>query len=113
MRQLLTIFALVIAPSLFAQQDDPVLFAQCVFIIQDETELRSVEAEIREHPNVKIVRLDQNTQRAFILTKDIEQLSEKELRSWFGDYSDSVRCIQIGVYGLDKIDHYPFENCEQ
>jgi hypothetical protein len=113
MRQLLIIFALVLAPSLYAQQDDLVLFAQCVFIIQDETMLRSAESEIREHPNVKMVRLDQNTQRAFILTKDLQQLSEQELRSWFGEYSESVKCIQIGVYGLEKIDHYPFENCEQ
>ncbi len=113
MRQLLTIFALSFATSLCAQQDEPVLFAQCVFTIQDEADLRNVEAEIRQHPNVNIVRLDHNTQRAFILTKDIELLSEEDLKSWFGEYSESVRCMQIGVYGLDKIDHYPFENCEQ
>ena len=113
MKHILTIFALVLTSLVFAQQEDPVLFVQCVFTIQDESELRNVEAEIRQHPSVKIVRLDQNTQRAFILTKDIQQLSEQELRSWFSEYSESVKCIQIGVYGIDKIDQYPFENCEQ
>ena len=113
MKQIVTIFALVLANLLFAQQDDPILFAQCVFTIQNETELRNIEAEIRQHPSIKIVRLDQNTQRAFILTKDIEQLSQEELKSWFGEYSESVKCIQIGVYGIDNIDHYPFENCDQ
>lgn len=68
---------------------------------------------MRDHPNVQIIRLDFNTQRAFVLTKDTDQLTEEEFRSWFGDFSASVKCMQIGVYGIDEIDQYPFENCDQ
>ena len=113
MRQYLLIFVVLIASNLFAQQENPTLFAQCVFVIADEIELLQVETQIKEHPNVQLVRLDHNTQRAFILTKDIEHLTEQELKSWFNTYSESVRCVQIGVYGIDEIDLYPFENCQQ
>lgn len=113
MKHLLTVLALTVMPFIYAQQEETTLFAQCVFQISDETELRTLESELREHPNVQIIRLDYHTQRAFVLTKDTEQLSEEEFRSWFGEYSTSVRCMQIGVYGVDEIDQYPFENCDQ
>lgn len=112
MKQLITLLALFIMPVLYAQQET-VLFAQCVFEIGDETELRTVESEIRNHPNIEIVRLDYPSQRAFLLTKNLEELSEDEFKSWFGEFSESVRCMQIGVYGVDEIDQYPFENCDQ
>lgn len=113
MKHLLTVLALLIVPFINAQQQETTLFAQCVFEISDETELRNLESELRDHPNVQIIRLDFNTQRAFVLTKDTDQLTEEEFRSWFGDFSASVKCMQIGVYGIDEIDQYPFENCDQ
>lgn len=93
-------------------QEETKLFAQGLFQIENEQEMQNVQNAIKELSSVYVVRLDGNTQRFFILTQGIEQLSEETLRNWFGDYSQTVRCIQIGIYGQDNINQYPF-NCEE
>lgn len=94
------------------QETSTTLFAQCLFEIENVAELESLQNDIREIPVTTIVRLDHHSQRAFILTTGIESLSEAELRSWFGQFASSVRCIQIGVKGVDEIKNYPFADCE-
>lgn len=89
------------------------LFAQCMIELQDQNEMLALEAEMRLNPSIKVVRLDYNTQRAFILTKEIDQLSEEQFTSWFNASSDKVRCIQIGTYGIDTINPYPFPGCDK
>lgn len=100
--------------SLNAQEESlevTTLFAQSLFNIENEEAMRSLELELRQHPNINVVRLDWNTQRAFILTQGIESLTIEDFKSWFGIYSSTVNCVQIGVYGIDAIDKYPFTNC--
>jgi hypothetical protein len=61
---------------------------------------------------LKVVRLDSHTKRAFILTNSIEGLTEEQFTSWFNEFSGEVRCIQIGLHGVDVVKPYPFEGCE-
>jgi hypothetical protein len=68
---------------------------------------------LRSNPYIKIVRLDYTTQRSFILTKNLDELSEANFISWFNQYSDKVRCIQIGRQGVDTVKPFPFEGCEK
>lgn len=95
----------------YSQTDKVSLFAQCKFDIKDQKELKILENKIRQNPNVKVVRLDFVSQRSFILTQNLSELTEDQFVSWFENFSDSVKCIQIGVYGVDKINPYPFSNC--
>ena len=95
-----------------AQTSETILFAQGLFSIAEKSEMEALEAELREHPNVKIVRLDWETQRLFLLTKELNTLTVEELTSWFGQYAETVQCIQIGVYNVDPIEKYPFTNCQ-
>ena len=89
------------------------LFAQCLFSITTQAELDQLMVEIyNNHPEVEMVRLDLNTQRALVITTGISSLSEADFTSWFGQYSNSVSCIQIGVYGVDTMNSYPFTNCQ-
>ena len=74
--------------------------------------IKELESEIRALPFVKVARLDINTSRFFILTKDIDQLDETNLRSWFSEKGSELKCIQIGVYGVDTVNPYPFVNCQ-
>jgi hypothetical protein len=115
MKTILFFFALCLtALPLNAQNlatEDVTLFGQCMIELQDQNEMLSLEAEMKLNPNVKIVRLDYISQRAFILTKDIDQLTEEQFTSWFNASSDKVRCIQIGRYGIDAIMPFPFQNC--
>ncbi len=87
------------------------LFGQCMIEIATADEMKTLELEMKSNPYIKVVRLDYNTQRAFILTKGIDQLSEDQFSSWFSNYANKVRCIQIGRHGIDKVKPYPFEGC--
>jgi len=88
-----------------------VLFAQGLFTIETQQEMLALEEELKQHPNITMVRLDFQTQRSLIFTQGISSLSEVEFKSWFGDYAETVRCIQIGVNGIDQQQHYPYPNC--
>lgn len=87
-------------------------FAQGLFPEQDETIIRDLESEIRSLPFISVVRLDTYSNRFFILTKDIDQIDELTLRSWFSEIGSELKCIQIGVHGIDSINSFPFVNCQ-
>lgn len=89
------------------------MFGQCMIEISSATEMSALETEMRSNPYVKIVRLDYNSQRAFLLTKGIDQLTEEQFISWFNAYGDKVRCIQVGTYGVDTVKPFPFEGCDK
>lgn len=99
----------------FAQegvQAAPKYFAQCMLSIEDETEFRTLEENLRANPNVSIVRLDWYSKRAFLLTKEINTFSESDFSAWLGEYADDASCIQVGVHGVDQVNPYPFTNCD-
>lgn len=93
--------------------DEVILFAQCMIDIDDAEEIKLLESEMKNNPYIKIIRLDIYTKRAFLLTKDLDELTEQEFASWFNSYSEKVRCTQIGRHGVDMVKPYPFEGCEK
>lgn len=99
------------AQSTASQQNQTMLFAQGMFSIDDAQLIIDQENDLRNHPNVQVVRLDKYSNRFFILIKDLDSLTEQDLRSWFGSYGDDLNCIQIGTYGIDQINSFPFTNC--
>lgn len=116
MKKVFFVFLVVFASfNAFSQTNvsEVTLFGQCMIDIENQEEMRTLEAEMRTNPYLKVVRLDYNTQRAFVLTKGIDALTEENFTSWFNQYSDKVRCIQIGVHGIDVVKPYPFEGCEK
>ena len=93
------------------QQTSSDLFAQGMINISSDQEMIDLEQEMRFHSNIQIVRLDRNSHRFFILTTNISSLTYNELISWFGEYSDNISCVQIGVHGIDTVNPFPFTNC--
>lgn len=87
-------------------------FAQGMLPDMNEENIRSLETEIRDIAYVQVVRLDVQTKRFFIVTKDISQFDELILRSWFSGIGDELECIQIGVQGIDSVNPFPFVNCQ-
>jgi hypothetical protein len=77
----------------------------------DEEMFRSIEANIRLNPNVEVVRLDWETKRAFVLTKNLTSFTDADFEAWFGSNTINISCVQTGVYGVDEIARYPFTNC--
>ena len=93
-------------------QSDTRLFAQCMFSIPNQSTLDALTVEFyNTHPEIEMVRFDLHTQRALLITTGISDLSETDFISWFGEYSSSIHCVQIGVFGADKMNPYPFINC--
>ena len=96
------------------QQSNSRLFAQCMFDIPTQAELDQLTFDIyTNHPDVEMVRLDLISQRALVITTGSLPLSETDFISWFDQYSGSVNCVQVGVYGVDTMNPYPFTNCSQ
>lgn len=89
------------------------LFGQCMVDIDSPEEMKALETVMRTNPYIKVVRLDITSKRAFILTQNLDELSEENFISWFNEYSDNVRCIQIGRHGVDIVKPFPFEGCEK
>ena len=87
-------------------------FGQCLFTITDQVELDALQVEMLQNPNIELVRLDMNTQRAFIISSLMTGLTEQDFTSWFGVYSSTLTCVQVGIHGVDEIDVYPFTNCQ-
>lgn len=113
MKKILTIAILLIATGFgYSQQSNAVYFGQCMIDIESTEEMRQLETSMRQNPYVKVVRLDVPTKRAFILTNTMDGLTEEQFVSWFNEYSDNVRCIQIGLHGVDMVKPFPFEGCE-
>jgi hypothetical protein len=116
MKKIILGLMLLLGLTAFSQSNsaNPVaLFGQCMIEMNTAEEMRALETEMRANPYIKVVRLDYNTQRAFILTQNIDQLTEEQFTSWFNAYADQVRCIQIGRHGVDVVKPYPFEGCEK
>lgn len=117
MKLLVTMFAMMLLSSSYAQtqangQTNVRLFAQCMISITDQSEMDALTNEMYNNPNIEMVRLDMNTQRALVITANLTQLTADEFKSWFGAYESSVYCVQIGVQGVDVMDPYPFSNCQ-
>lgn len=93
------------------QESERFLFAQGMFSIDDVQTLVDTETDLRNHPNVQVARLDKYSNRFFILIKNVDELTEDQLRSWFGLQGDHISCIQIGVHGIDQVNPFPFTNC--
>lgn len=104
---------LAIAQSQTTSQVDIRLFAQCMFSVSTQLELDELTVEFyNSHSEIEMVRFDMNTQRAFIITTGISELSKSDFISWFEEYSGTVNCVQIGVYGIDVMNPYPFTDCQ-
>jgi len=113
MKLYLLIISLFLSSLSFSQNEEtPVLFAQCMFDIADTAELELLQSELEQLDFVKVVRLDIHTQRSFILFKNKESLSSDELKDLFGEYRNTIYCVQIGIYGTDAINRFPFTNCQ-
>lgn len=80
--------------------------------VESNDELAQLEVTMRQNPYLKVVRIDVYTRRVFILTNAIEGLTEDQFSSWFNEHSENIRCIQVGVHGIDMVKPYPFEGCE-
>lgn len=87
------------------------LFAQGMLNMDDEAAIREREAEMRNNPFIQVVRLDVFSKRFFILTRGLDHLSESELQTWFSEDASEISCVQIGIHGIDKVNPFPFENC--
>ena len=113
MKLILSVLLMMSLNTSIAQNEtNSVFFAQCMMDIQDQSVMTEIEEAIRNNPKIQIVRLSFEMQYVFLMTKDVESLTETEFRSWFGEYGEALTCVQIGVDGIDERNAFPFTNCQ-
>ncbi len=117
MKLIVSFIAVLCLSTSFAQTNTQTpevkLFAQCMFAITNQSELDQLTVEFyNNHPEVEMVRFDMNTQRALVMTTGLSALTVDDFKSWFGQYSSTINCVQIGVRGVDVMEQYPFTNCQ-
>jgi len=91
---------------------DRTLFAQGMFSITNSNDIDGLEISLKQNPNVKMFRLDRNSNVFILFTKGINELSKDELRNWFGEYEETISCLFIGESGKDQHQIFPFTNCQ-
>jgi len=79
----------------------------------EDQQIRELDNFIRTQPQIEVCRIDLVTKRIFILSKNGQQVSESFLRSLFVSKQADFTCYHTGVYGIDEMRKYPFENCDQ
>ena len=109
--KLIFVFSLVSFCAVSQQSTEKVFFAQGMLQIESKTTMDSLQTVLRNEPFMKVVRLDWYSKRIFILTQGLDSLSLTMFESWFGQYATQLFCIQIGEYGVDAMNPYPFANC--
>lgn len=109
---LILFFAMFLGTGTAQETESLKFFGQCMVNITDEQMFRELETELRANPFIEVARLDWNTKRAFILTKNLDAFNDVTFTAWFGGNAMSITCIQTGVYGVDQMKPYPFENCQ-
>lgn len=75
--------------------------------------IKDLDQSIREKDQVLVCRIDVPTKRVFILSKPGEVISESMITSWFLDKNATIRCFYKGIYKLDPVKKFPFQNCDQ
>ncbi len=103
-------FIMIISSDLLSQGE---YFAQAKISILEQDIIQNIESEVRLNPYVKVIRIDVLTQQVFVLTKSINSFTEQDLRSWFAENADELTCIHIGVYGIDALKSFPFNDCRE
>lgn len=114
MKNILFILMLIVSANADAQEWNVVesskFFAQGMLNIPQQ-EMIDLQTEMRQIPNLEVVRLDHNSNRFFILIDNMSSVSNEQLLNWFGEYAEFVNCVQIGVHGVDAVNSFPFVNC--
>lgn len=110
MKTLITISLLLLGSLSFGQTQQ---FAQGLFVIEDQTALLDLEAQIRQNNLIEVARLDIPSQRFFFLTNGSSEITTEKIQQLFGSYASTISCIQIGVYGQDQVNRFPFTNCQE
>ena len=118
--KLMAVTAFVLFASIcYSQQQEqqtvapaPSYFVQGLLEISTETQTVDLQTEMRNIQGLQVVRLDFHSKRFFILTDGLSGVDETQVETWFGDHADDLKCLQIGVYGVDAVNKFPFENCQ-
>jgi hypothetical protein len=95
-----------------SEQSNVSFFAQAIYDYTTDEAFIQLEENLKSNPYVKLIRLDKNSETLFLVTKDINAFDIHILESWLTTDFESVSCVHIGIYGLDKLKKYPNEACK-
>lgn len=115
MRRLLLIFFLGSGLWSFGQQNQQstVFFAQCALNDMTAEECDQLNTQLKNNPDVMVVRVDPLSNTLFLLTQNVSSLNQTTFDGWLGEFSDNYTCLNIGVRGVDMIKPNPKQGCDE
>jgi hypothetical protein len=111
LKNIFFIFFISINYTVYSQQVDKKFFSQGIIQIEDKNSILELEKKIRNNKDLSVVRLDPTSKQFFIITNSSIELNESILKQMFLENGKDLKCINIGVYGVDEILTFPFKNC--
>ncbi len=97
----------------FAQNSQPTsFFIQSMIHIDSQEQTNQMELKLRENQFIKMCRIDFNTKTLLIITQNVDKVNSDILKLWLEENYSKTSCVNIGVYGKDKMLKYPLTNCK-
>ena len=100
----LLIFALTAKSQVNTQQNGAQHFAQ--FTYQEtlsEQQIGEFEDNLRQNPNILMVRVDKHTKGVFLVTNELNSFDENTVVSWLSTTFEVIDCYREGLYRVDSV----------
>ena len=86
------------------QQNGAQFFAQ--FTYQEslsEQQVAEFEDNLRQNPNILMVRVDRNTNGVLLVTHELSDFDEATVESWLSTGFEVIECYREGLYRVDSV----------
>jgi hypothetical protein len=83
-----------------------VMLTKCNSDIYDQ-----IEADLKDNPYIRLVRLDRHTKGLIVGTQNIQELNQSVFEAWLGEHSDKITCYYQGIHGVHTMHAFNEQFC--
>jgi len=109
MRNFITFVFFVLAIASYGQKR---FFAQAALTTRSKDTLSLIESQLKKNPSVLVVRVDPLNYTVLIFTNEMEAFSLDRFLQILGEFTSLINCARVGEMHKDKIEAFPFRNCQ-
>lgn len=109
MKNFFTFIFLCLAVTSFGQKR---FFGQAALTTRSKDTLTLIESQLKQNPSILVVRVDPLNFTVLVFTNEMEAFPIDRFREILGNYSTLVNCARVGEMQKDKIEAFPFRNCQ-
>ena len=87
-------------------------FGQAALTTHSKEVLSQVESQLKQDSSVLVVRIDPLNFTVLIFSNEMESMTLERFKTMFGSFSNLISCARVGEMQKDKIEAFPFRNCQ-